>query len=535
VKNPSRWQPHFLEKIIAPHPQLEITGVGYIALSKHLVMEFMTKAFLVAAILTMTEDVLGQTASAVFDPQTPVTWLGIDFTRAKLIGDEDKLNQGDKIKELVASWNELMIKEASKYNIGDAFNKKNVVTNFSAVVKQNEGLDYMAMLAKNSFEVKMDKDIVRGIVAGYDLQGMTGLGLMLNVESFSKPDNQGVIWMTFINLNTKQVIFTERMTAQPGGFGLRNYWAGAIAGMLKNTKKKDYQAWHKKYADNYTEEVFDGPVISIAATREIIIEPPPAKKTVELENTNKTVDLTTANKSVKPGGKYYALLIGVSKYNDVRLNLDHPVTDAKKMKEVLTHGYNFNPEQTMLLENPSRGEIFAALYKLRNKITPNDNLLIFYAGHGYWDEKIRQGYWWPRDANASDPSNWLSNSDLREQLRGISSAHTLLVSDACFSGGIFRTRDANSIKSASIDYQMLYKLPSRRAITSGTLTAVPDRSVFVEYFLKRLGQNQEKFLPSQMLFNSIRLAIINNSATVPQEGVIAETGDEGGDFIFQKK
>ncbi len=483
----------------------------------------------------MTGTVVAQTASAVFDPQVPVTWMGIDFTQAKLIGDEDKLGQGDKIKELVVAWNDLMIKEAGKYNVGEAFNKKNVVTNFSAVIKQNEGIDYMAMLTKTPTEqIKMDKENVRGIVAGYDWQGLTGLGLMFNVESFSKPANQGAVWMTFINLNTHQVIFTERMTAQPGGMGLRNYWAGSIATMLKNTKKKEYAAWRKKYADDYTETVYEG-VISVAATRETIVEPPPAKKTVELGNTNKTVDLTAANKSVKPGGKYYALLIGVSKYNDVRLNLDHPVTDAKKIKEALTQGYNFTAEQTMLLENPSRGEIFAALYKLRNKITPNDNLLIFYAGHGYWDEKIKQGYWWPRDATASDPSNWLSNSDLREQLRGISSAHTLLVSDACFSGGIFRTRDASSIKSASIDYQMLYKLPSRRAITSGTLTAVPDRSVFVEYFLKRLGQNQEKFLPSQMLFNSIRLAIINNSATVPQEGVIAETGDEGGDFIFMKK
>jgi hypothetical protein len=160
--------------------------------------------------------------------------------------------------------------------------------------------------------------------------------------------------------------------------------------------------------------------------------------------------------------------------------------------------------------------------------------LIFYAGHGYWDEKIKQGYWWPRDANSSDPSNWLSNSDLREQLRGITSAHTLLVSDACFSGGLFRTRDPN-LKQASIDYQMLYKMPSRRAITSGTLTAVPDNSVFVEYFLKRLGQNEEQFLPAQQLFNNLRLAVINNSATVPQEGVIADTGDEGGDFIFLKE
>lgn len=276
--------------------------------------------------------------------------------------------------------------------------------------------------------------------------------------------------------------------------------------------------------------MYDGPVVQsqlpTAPKRETTIAQP--------SQVQKTVDPST-NKAVKPGGQYYALLIGVSKYSDPRLNLDHPVSDARRMKEVLTQGYNFNPENTILLENPSRSEIFSTLYKLRNKVTPNDNLLIFYAGHGYWDDKIKQGYWWPRDANASDPSNWLSNSDLREQLRGISSAHTLLVSDACFSGGIFRTRDAGSIKSASIDYQMLYKLPSRRAITSGTLTAVPDRSVFVEYLVKRLNQNQEKFLSSEMLFNSIRLAVINNSATVPQEGVIAETGDEGGDFIFIKK
>jgi hypothetical protein len=300
--------------------------------------------------------------------------------------------------------------------------------------------------------------------------------------------------------------------------------------MLNRVKKKEFDVWRKKYQDNYTEPVYDGPILELTTvSREVTPSEPAAVIT------KKAVGPGLANNSVKPGGKYYALLIGVSKYTDTRLNLDHPVSDARKIKEVLTQGYDFNTENTTLLENPSRGEIFSALYKLRAKITPNDNLLIFYAGHGYWDEKIKQGYWWPRDATASDPSNWLSNSDLREQLRGISSAHTLLVSDACFSGGIFRTRDAGSIKSASIDYQMLYKLPSRRAITSGTLTAVPDRSVFVEYLLKRLGQNQEKFLPSQTLFNSIRLAIINNSATVPQEGVIAETGDEGGDFIFLKK
>jgi len=492
-------------------------------------MENKIKALLSALLLTAAGFVHAQTASAVFDTKVPVTWLGLDFYGAKLIGDQAAFTAANKSKNILASWNELLFKEADKYNVGRALHKRDVTKDFSATNKHNEGLDFTSMLSDKAGD-PMDKAFVQSVVAGYDLEGLSGLGLMLKVESFDKLAVKGTLWVTFINLGTKQVIFTEPMTASPGGLGVRNYWARSVLEILDRMAGKDMKVWRKKYQDNYTESVYDGPVVqNIAATRETAT---PAPTTAAVK---KTTEATNATKAIKPGGKYYALLIGVSKYADSRLNLDQPVSDARKIKEVLTQGYDFNTANTILLENPSRGEIFSALYKLRNQLTPNDNLLIFYAGHGYWDEKIKQGYWWPRDATAADPSNWLSNSDLREQLRGISSAHTLLVSDACFSGGIFRTRDANSIKNASMDYQMLYKMPSRRAMTSGTLTAVPDRSVFVEYFVKRLGQNQEKFLPSQSLFNSIRAAIINNSATVPQEGVIAETGDEGGDFIFQKK
>ncbi|MBC7872709.1 MAG: caspase family protein [Ferruginibacter sp.] len=236
--------------------------------------------------------------------------------------------------------------------------------------------------------------------------------------------------------------------------------------------------------------------------------------------------------AVKEAGKYYALVIGVSKYNEPLLNLDNPEKDAEKIKEIFVKRYSFEDSTTFLLLNPTRQKIIAELYRLRKIIKPADNLLIFYAGHGYWDKDAKQGYWWAKDATPEDPSTWLSNSDLREQIRSIKSTHTLLISDACFSGGIFRMRSGNEIQNATKDIQLLYKMPSRRAITSGTMTAVPDNSVFLEYFAKRLTENQSKFLSSQQLFDSLRTAVINNSSVVPQDGVIAETGDEGGDFIF---
>ena len=72
-------------------------------------------------------------------------------------------------------------------------------------------------------------------------------------------------------------------------------------------------------------------------------------------------------------------------------------------------------------------------------------------------------------------------------------------------------------------------------MTSGTLEQVPDRSVFLQYLMKRLTQNEEKYMSARNLFNSLSEAVLHNSPNVPQYGVIQDTGDEGGDFIFIKR
>jgi len=66
---------------------------------------------------------------------------------------------------------------------------------------------------------------------------------------------------------------------------------------------------------------------------------------------------------------------------------------------------------------------------------------------------------------------------------------------------------------------------------------VPDRSVFIKYLLKYLSNNKEKYLPAQRLFLEFKDAVIQNSPTnqAPRFGVIHNSGDEGGDFIFIRK
>jgi hypothetical protein len=235
------------------------------------------------------------------------------------------------------------------------------------------------------------------------------------------------------------------------------------------------------------------------------------------------------------------LIIAVQVYEHSSVTpLDYPVSDARKVKQTLTKHYTFEPDNVTLLENADRDKIISALDKLADKLKPEDHLLVFYAGHGHWDEERQQGYWLPSDAQRGTRSKWISNSDLRDAVKGIKTQHTLIIADACFSGGLLVTREA-FIKTTPVVEEML-RLKSRSAMTSGALTTVPDRSVFVKYLVNELETNAEPYLLASDLFSKIRNPVINNSPRqsdgnrpTPRYGTIAEADDRGGDFVFVRR
>ena len=233
-------------------------------------------------------------------------------------------------------------------------------------------------------------------------------------------------------------------------------------------------------------------------------------------------------------GQYYALLIGVSDYGDGAITdlAGLPTKDARDLGNVLINKYSFKKENVVILNNsPKANDIIKEFSKLKKRITNKDNVLIFYAGHGIYDEVSQVGHWLPSDADMEYELNLISNSQVVDFLKSIQSKHTLLISDACFSGSIFKTR---SFEKSPKSIQKKYELTSRKAITSGTLKTVPNKSMFLKYLLKRLEDNTNQYLSARQLFNRIEEPVMNNSPNTPQYGTIYGIGDEGGDFIFIK-
>jgi hypothetical protein len=247
-----------------------------------------------------------------------------------------------------------------------------------------------------------------------------------------------------------------------------------------------------------------------------------------------TPPVVTLADRINGESKYYGLLIGIDNYGDPDIpDLSNPVRDAEKLRRTLTRNFTFDEENVKVLRDPRRSDIIDELDKLRRKVTQEDNLLIFYAGHGYWDADGSIGYWLPSDATRASTADWFPNSTLVDYIQAIHSKHTLLITDACFAGSIFKARSVSMDKE--IVYETIYDSPSRKAMTSGALTEVPDESAFVKYLIQRLDENQETYLSSQELFSSFLNAVISNSRVLPQYGEIQNVGNEGGDFIFLKR
>ncbi|MBD0403261.1 caspase family protein [Flammeovirga sp. EKP202] len=266
-----------------------------------------------------------------------------------------------------------------------------------------------------------------------------------------------------------------------------------------------------------------------------IVSNTPEPKKEEAKSETRALKVIKDNKTgstTNVKGNYYALIIGVQNYthNSIK-DLQFPIRDAKMFRDVLVSKYSFASENIVFLEDPNRSQIYKAFNQLRSRITENDNLIIFYAGHGYYDEKVKEGYWLPSNAEEGDDSGWIANSGLRTKIDAIHSKHTLLISDACFGGSIFKpSRSAFSDAGRSIVQS--YDKVSRKGMTSGTLKTVPDESVFMKYLLKALRENKKKYLTASSLFYSFNEAVGNNSFNVPQFGVLFQVGDEGGQFVF---
>jgi hypothetical protein len=176
--------------------------------------------------------------------------------------------------------------------------------------------------------------------------------------------------------------------------------------------------------------------------------------------------------------KDIALLFATDKY-DYWSDLVNPVDDAHAIAEEIKARYGFEVE---IVENATQEEVFIKLadYAQRS-YRPQDQLMIFFAGHGYFDDTFGEGFVVARNSLENDraKTTYISHSRLRSIIDNIPSEHILLVMDVCFGGTfdplIARARSTDGTTTDEREFlvrKLSYK--TRKYLTSGGKTYVSD-------------------------------------------------------------
>jgi tetratricopeptide (TPR) repeat protein len=232
---------------------------------------------------------------------------------------------------------------------------------------------------------------------------------------------------------------------------------------------------------------------------------------------------------------YHAILIAESDYADKNIpSLQGPTSDMYKIYNLLVDNYVFKTENTDTLVNATRTNILEAIIKKANSMNENDNLFIFYAGHGQMvtqPDNSEEGFLVPQDAIKDIISTYISSDDLMRTIKYSKAKHILFVADACFAGSLFRDIPSNAPAPVS----EAYKDKSRKLLASGNRTTVPDKREFIEYLRLALQENHAPYITAEQLIDSFKDQYTNTTHLTLQYYPIKDVDDLGGQFVFIRK
>jgi len=261
----------------------------------------------------------------------------------------------------------------------------------------------------------------------------------------------------------------------------------------------------------------------------------------------------------RPRGRSVAVLIANAHYVDRKWQaLDFPELEIRDMQRTLQDSYGFEAtslkdgegkEISLVLVDQTKTAIIATMETVAGLLGPNDQLLVYYSGHGWMPPNMGEAFWVPRDAKGESLFTYISSDEISKTFAQSSVGHWLVISDSCRSGCMWgRCGNMKAPVPASVAesdpayYQGVARInrlvPSRNAFTSGANEDVPSSRIFNSWLLKHLKAPTKTAFTGSQLHNWIQAKLAGDArpgatGQVSLYFVIpAGGGDKGGDFAF---
>jgi hypothetical protein len=248
---------------------------------------------------------------------------------------------------------------------------------------------------------------------------------------------------------------------------------------------------------------------------------------------------TLKDKDFRPG-KDYALFFAVNDY-DHWDDLANPISEVEAIAKDLKDLYGF---ETEIVRNPNKKAILDKIEEYRKKTYDKDaQLLIFFSGHGEFNEVAKQGFFVPKSGLKQDEygETYIEYEYLKRRISSLPCEHILLALDACYSGTADesiamrgrpgdRPGDSPDAKRERyISTSLQYK--TRLMLTSGAKVRTPDKSQFAAKFLEALHSQNTEF---QVVNLDMLLGYLKTASPKPLR-TLFEGHEEEGEFLFVRR
>ncbi|MCW5908368.1 MAG: hypothetical protein KIS94_10935 [Chitinophagales bacterium] len=202
---------------------------------KHVIALLLVSAFVASA--------TAQDAKKIFNSER-IVWFGLDFTKAKLVGVTDE-KPDVIVSTYLELWNQPMMYEADKFPIGSTFRKTTVQFDPEVVKERNKKVTKESLFGGS--EAMITTAAIEQMISEFPIGAKKdGVGVVFFVESFNKKKKLATAHVAFFDIATHKLLLTKRLTGEPGGGGLKYYWANSFSRMFHDITATLYDQWMKE-------------------------------------------------------------------------------------------------------------------------------------------------------------------------------------------------------------------------------------------------------------------------------------------------
>lgn len=162
-----------------------------------------------------------------------MTFYGIDFSKGRVYGAAD---EPEKLRKAFGDINMLFIMEPEKYDVAKFVGKPMNDIRIDAVTNMNDTIPLDSIKTVVKGHTLSDTVIAQSVKDLSIVSYEHGMGLVMIMETLDKPAELGTFVFVLFDIDTRNVISHWKLSGQPGGFGLRNYWARSVYEALEKVK-----------------------------------------------------------------------------------------------------------------------------------------------------------------------------------------------------------------------------------------------------------------------------------------------------------